>query len=242
MTAHVTQMNELRADLYTFLSDAFLEELDESDLARFAERAGRDGLEFVPDEALEAAGEEEPVRLAGVELLEAFGEELRDSDPAEREDLVEDLAAEYASLFLVSGPKQVNPYEAFYLGDGDGLYQERTMEVKAIMEELGFEKATEHPEPEDHVGNELAFLRYLACQAHQSLDTGEIEYARRYLNLQKEFVEKHLLKWAPQLCADVVERTDSDFYEALALMTADVLEQEPAMLQYMMEALQEAEA
>jgi len=237
MSSQVKDLHQLRAELYTFLSDAFLEELDEADLDRFAERASQDGTDLVPIEGPELDETAEP--FEGTDLLREFGENLQAIDDGERATLVEDLAAEYASLFLTAGSKQVNPYESFYLGDEPITNQKPTIVVKNIYEELDYEAAGDHPEPEDHVGHELAFVAHLCRSAARSHDAGEREYARRYLNLQKEFLEKHLLEWAPDFCADVRENTDEPFYEAIALMTEDFLEQEPAMIEYMMELLED---
>jgi len=231
----IAEMSRIRADVYAFLSDAFLEEPDEATLDRLAERVEADEIEFVPDEVRDEISNADA--FDGTALLQDVGRRVRDMDAAEREDFIEDLAAEYASLFLTDGSKQVNPYQSFYLGDEPILYQEETLKLKEIMRELGYEGAEANAEPEDHLGNELAFVAYLCRSSARSQESGEIEYARRYLNLQKQFLEEHLLEWVPDCCADIEEHTDEPFYEGIARLTVDFLEQEPAMIAYMMDAL-----
>lgn len=231
----IAEMSRTRADVYAFLSDAFLEEPDEATLDRLAERVEADEIEFVPDEVRDEIANADA--FDGTALLQDVGRRVQDMDAAEREDFLEDLAAEYASLFLTAGSKQVNPYQSFYLGDESILYQEETLKLKEIMRELGYEGAEENAEPEDHLGNELAFVAYLCRSSARSQESGEVEYARRYLNLQKQFLEEHLLEWVPDCCADIQEHTDEPFYEGIARLTVDFLEQEPAMIAYMMDAL-----
>jgi TorA maturation chaperone TorD len=231
----IAEMSRIRADVYAFLSEAFLEEPDEVTLDRLAERAEADELEFVPEAVRDETSNADA--FDGTNLLQEVGHEVRDLDATGREDFLEDLAAEYASLFLTAGAKQVNPYQSFYLGDEGILYQEETLKLKEIMQELGYEGAEENAEPEDHLGNELAFVAYLCRSAARSQEHGEIEYARRYLNLQKQFLEQHLLEWVPDCCADIQENTDSAYFEGIARLTVDFLEQEPAMISYMMDAL-----
>jgi len=150
----IAEMSRIRADVYAFLSEAFLEEPDEVTLDRLAERAQADELEFVPEAVRDETSNADA--FDGTNLLQEVGREVRDLDAAEREDFREDLAAEYASLFLTAGSKQVNPYQSFYLGDEGILYQEETLKLKEIMQELGYEAAEENAEPEDHSPDDVA--------------------------------------------------------------------------------------
>lgn len=238
MQQDISQVNRMRANMYAFLSEAFLEELDTDDMARIAAEETDHGpalLEELPDDV----GEED--QFAGIDKLQEFAEHVRKLDDKGREELERELAVEYANLFLAGKDDQVNPYENFYIGKEPILQGERTVHVKTVMKELGYEEFEEHAEPPDHIGLELEFMAYLCNSAALNLDAGEDEYAGRYLDFQQKFLERHLLKWAPDACDDIIESTEALFYEGLAELTKDFLQSEPAAIEEMVELL-EAEA
>jgi anaerobic sulfite reductase subunit A len=53
----------------------------------------------------------------------------------------------------------------------------------------------------------------------QTLEKKDIENAIAYLNLQKEFLNDHIMKWVPDLCHKLEEATAKGFYKALAHLT-----------------------
>lgn len=226
--------------MYQFLSDAFLEELAERDLRRLADGASGSGLPELPEEVRKIAETTDP--FAGSEAFREFGESIRDLDADEREAVVTDLATEYSSLFLMGTDDQVNPYESYYLGDEPIISQEPTVEVKHIMDELGYGGHESYAEPADHVGVELAFMAFLCRAAAKQLDDGNREYARRYLALQRQFLDQHLLEWVPDLCDDLAAATDATFYVGLADVTEAFLRSEADAIEHQMAVIAEVTA
>jgi TorA maturation chaperone TorD len=155
----------------------------------------------------------------GNRLLAEFTKQVNELNRGERSRLITDLAAEYASLFLGVGPKPVYLVESVYLSKDHLLYQQPYHEVLEAYRRLGFKKEKSFPEPEDHVAVEFEFMANLCTWASKTLENGDIENAIAYLNLQKEFLRDHIIKWVPDLCRKLRSATTSAFYRALAHLT-----------------------
>ncbi len=154
----------------------------------------------------------------GKELLQ-FVEEVKKLDNERKQKLFLDLAVEYASLFLGVGLKRVYLIESLYLGKEHLLYEEPYHEVVEAYRSLGFEKAKDFPEPEDHVSVEFEFMASLCNWTSQTIQKGEIENALAYLNLENEFLKDHILRWIPDLCHKLEDAATTTFYKALAHLT-----------------------
>ena len=220
-----------RADLYGFLGRALVEELDETMLESLV--ASDDSqLESLEAEAADVGAEP----LDGSEKLQAFREEIHDLEDAEREELLQDLDGSYGRLFHMNTSKSVTPYESYYRNGGK-LFQESYTQVKKIMKELGYEGFEDHSEPADHAGFELEFMAFLSRGALSQYQDGNVEYATRYLNLQAEFLEAHISKWVPKLCAEIAEKTDSEFYQGVAQIAGSLIEEDPEMIETLQKEL-----
>jgi TorA maturation chaperone TorD len=83
----------------------------------------------------------------------------------DEDDLIEDLAVEYARLFLGPGP-HVHPYAAVYLaGEGASLWGPATAQFIAYSERAGLELASKHRSLPDHVSFEFEFMAKMAAPA-----------------------------------------------------------------------------
>ncbi|WP_222918728.1 molecular chaperone TorD family protein [Natrinema sp. SYSU A 869] len=198
---------DARLELVNFLIDAFADVPSEA----FVETL-LSGNVSLPDESVSE-------RLdRGFAELETFIDENRDRDADAVRD---DLESEFTRLFV--GPRPpVLPHETYYREDtdfrGGGLAA-----VEASYAAAGWSPPEEYPEENDYVAVELAFLRHL-IRRQQNGDEETFGY-------QRVFHEEHLSEWIDDLAADVRERTDERFYEAVAaLLEGDVaFEEEIAM-------------
>jgi TorA maturation chaperone TorD len=162
---------------------------------------------------LAESAEEELLKDGCLTLSDAIKDFEEDVD---KSSLLTDLASEYASLFLNVGSSPVYLVESVYLGKHHLLYEEPYFEVLEAYKTFGFEKSPEFKEPEDHLAVELEFMAKLIDLTMRSIDENNLEYAKGYLNLQKEFLDDHLIKWVPQLCQKLEEASSSKFYKGLA--------------------------
>lgn len=201
-----------RARIYDFLSRAFKKEIDE----HFVEVIASTSTTL--EELSESQNSEE--MKEGSDLLLDFTDTLSLLNSEGRKWLISNLAAEYTQLFMKAGPYRVDLVESVYLGKNHAPYQEPYFEVARAYSMLGFEKEKDFTEPEDHVAIELEFMTNLCKWTARTLESGNVQDATKYLNLQKEFLREHILKWVPDLCLKLRDAATSSFYRSLAYLTS----------------------
>jgi TorA maturation chaperone TorD len=86
---------------------------------------------------------------------------------------------------------------------------------------MGLEKVKEFTEPEDHIAIELRFMAFLSGKTVEALRNGNLAESKRFLEVQKAFLNDHLAKWVPLLVADVMKGAWREFYKAVAKITKD---------------------
>jgi putative dimethyl sulfoxide reductase chaperone len=201
-----------RARIYDFLSRAFKKEIDEHFVEVIASTCP------TLEELSESQNSEE--MKEGSDLLLDFTDALSLLNNDGRKWLISNLAAEYAQLFLKAGPCRVDLVESVYLGKYQAPYEEPYFEVMRIYGMLGFEKEKDFTEPEDHVAIELEFMTNLCRWTARTLESGNVQDAKKYLNLQKEFLTAHVMRWVPKVCLKLRDTATSSFYRSLAYLTS----------------------
>jgi TorA maturation chaperone TorD len=115
--------------------------------------------------------------------------------------MLEDLAVEYARLFIGPG-KHISPHESVHHKREDGrwgqLWGPSTAEVKKIIESAGLSYQSEYTGLPDHIS---------VC-----------------LENEKKFIEKHLAEWIPDFCDKVINGAESPFYRVMAELTKKFIE------------------
>ena len=133
-----------------------------------------------------------------------------------------DLAVDYAKVFLAAGIPQGGaafPYESVYTSPDGLVMQEARDEVVRLYRAkgLGVEGAVE---PEDHIAFEFEFLVRLCCEGREAAQAGDAKALEASIEEQRAFLATHVLNWVPRFCEDVVRYANTEFYRAIALMTA----------------------
>ena len=208
--------NITRELMYVFLSRAFKVEVDE----RFLETMAT--IEPTIKLLSESYGDKELDE--GNRLLHEFIEHVKRLKGQDRKALLTDLAVEYASLFLGVGINPVHLVESVYLGKDHLLFEESYHQVLEAYRSLGFEKEKGFTEPDDHVAVEFEFMANLCRWTTKTLEKGDLGNAVAYLNLQKEFLTDHIMKWVPDLCHKLKSGATSDLYKAMAYLTNGFIE------------------
>jgi len=196
-----------RGAFYLLLSRAFSREPDRETL---------DGLERVSGglmEAWEMMGlPSHPDVQAGKVLLRTFFSGLHQGDA---DLMTEQLAREYASLFLGVGPKTVSLCESVYRSTSGLLYQPVLFEVRQSYREAGMAKSGHYHEPDDHIAVELGYMARL-CEMTKEAAEADKEQALPLLGLQQAFLEAHLLPWVSLFARHLIAAAPSGFYRAMA--------------------------
>ena len=137
-----------------------------------------------------------------------FGDQFLSQDEGR---LLEDLAVEYARLFIVPG-SGLSLYESVYAEER--YCGEPAQQVEEFYQKCGMGIVDETLMP-DHISLELELMSYLKQKEAELLQNGNQD-ATKWLELQKEFMSTHLSKWIPQFFAHVEEAAEHLFYKEMA--------------------------
>lgn len=138
----------------------------------------------------------------------------------------EELAIEFAHLFL--GPEtHISAHESIFCeadnGQG-GLWGKKTVAVKAFIEATGLDYDAGFKGIPDHVSVELEFMHKLTEWEAKKWRDEDLDSAEYCLDVQRMFLEQHLLCWVPQFCDLVISRAEMPFYRAMSELAWDYME------------------
>lgn len=162
---------------------------------------------------------------------EAFTEMGAEFEPGffnQSEDvLMEELAVEYARLFLGPG-SHISPHESVHhelkQGKWGTLWGDSTVEVKNFIESTGLKVESELNLLPDHISVELEFMHLLANREVEAREEGDNETAAQCIKMEKEFLERHLTSWVPAFCDSVISSAQNSFYREMAELTKSFLQ------------------
>ena len=197
-----------RAELYGLLSGVFARELTQETWPRLCTDEARASLRGLAEKC--GVTREVGPLLA---VLEARLE--TDSTAA-----VEDLAVDYARLFIGPGPGLAPPYESVYTSPERRFYGEALSDVTAFLRAEGIGVGEAFTAPADHIAVELSIMRYLAQQAAEQLSAGGATDAVRK---RLHFLERHLARWVPAWVVDVRAGASTAFYREVASLLDEYL-------------------
>ena len=191
----------IRSNIYGFLSSMFREEISAE---RLRQIKGPDIKEVLSEMGIQ---------------YEIFSKKDQDQ-------LLEDLAVEYARLFL--GPdKHISPHEAVHHqrddGDWGAHWGGSTVDVKKFIETTGLEYKQEYSGMPDHISVELDFMKEAAGREAQAIEEKDWEGALYCQKMEKKFICDHLIKWIPAFCDKIISQAEISFYGDLADVTKDFI-------------------
>jgi len=163
----------------------------------------------------------------GEGLLNHFLSEVQQGDC---DQVVAELAADFAGLFLNASVHSVHPYESVYTSPERLLMQDARDQVRKIYKTHGLGLSGEWNEPEDHIALELEFMSRLCARIAESYEKSDSKNFRLDCKAQRDFLTDHLLRWAPQFCEDLACASTTDLYRALGLLLGEFLETERVQL------------
>lgn len=208
-------LTEYRSALYRLLSGLYLMEVDAEQLAALK------GLSFPK---VTGDGDEDMDLQRGYALME---EALRETGEAE----LDELAAEYARLFLAAGEasgKAAFPYASVYLDRKHCVGGDMEQKMKALFLARG-----RQPDPKafrtmhDHLG---LMLEYMAILCDEELATEDAQELNAIMREQRDFLRENLQSWVHAFTADVVKYAVLKFYSGAALVTNGFIKKEAEFL------------
>ncbi len=173
------------------------------------------------------------------EILSTLGIELSNGFFKKPEkELLENLAVEYAYLFLGPG-KHISPHESVHHkkegGQSGQLWGELTAEVKTIIESSGLEYKSEFTGMPDHISVELEFMQHVVQREAQAREACDDKTVLLCLKNEKKFIDEHLFCWIPDFCEKVIKTAESPFYREMARLTRGFIEFEKKELKELKE-------
>ncbi|MBI5663794.1 MAG: molecular chaperone TorD family protein [Nitrospirae bacterium] len=128
----------------------------------------------------------------------------------------EELAVEYARLFV--GPYEMiaPPYGSMYLDGERTVMGDSTVEVIRMYQEEGLARDSEFKDLPDHIAVELEFMYYLTFKGMKAREQADDKASSGFIVKQNIFLNRFLRSWAPQFCDRIKEGTDNGFYKSLA--------------------------
>lgn len=212
MTELMLELTKAREAMYRFLGGIYIMEVDAQQLKRLK------AMDFGGADTSGNADLEE-----GYRLLKGY---LADAE----EDCLEDLAADYAKVFLAAGDaagKAAFPYESVYADKRRQIGGSTQMQMRALYLVRGWE-----PDPnvyrtmEDNIGLILEYMGVLCAELREKLTEGNLTAAGGLLTEQRELVRAHLANWVPGFAADAARYAERDFYRGIAKLTSGFVRQE----------------
>ena len=165
-----------------------------------------------------------------ISFLTNFMEELSKNE----ETTLDRLKGEYTRLMIGPGELYAPPWESVYTHDDGTIFQESMLPVRRAYFARNLRPVNFPHDADDHVALELDFMAVLSGLLHDCFEqhsaggsTGEIE---RIMSDQKDFLEKHLLKWLPEYSNRMQAFGKSLFYQELTKLTCTFLEADAAFL------------
>lgn len=207
------QMLESRAVLYKTIGALYQLELDPERLAALQ------AIRF-PEDA------ESPALQAAAARLNAAAVALREQD-------LDELAADYARVFLSAGIAEGSaafPFESIYTSRDKLIMQDAYEDMVRILRAHAMVPARRDLYA-DHIGIELEFMGLLSEKAARALAGGHSEDAEKLLAESAAFLKKHLLGWIFRFLDDLEKLSGKPLYLALAAFTRAFLEEDRKWLE-----------
>jgi TorA maturation chaperone TorD len=121
------------------------------------------------------------------------------------------LHADFAAIYL-NHSYEVSPLECVWLDPEGLILQEPTFEIRRWYAHYGLRVPNWRRQADDHLAHQLEFIAHLL--AHP-LEHGPKDAAA--------FMDHHVLRWIEPFAARVANRCQTEFYAALAVLTAVLL-------------------
>lgn len=143
----------------------------------------------------------------------AMREELARLPSAPDRDILDDLAAEYAAIYLTSA-YGVSPCESFWTDDDHLVYQASMFQLRDIYAAAGLAATNWRQRSDDHLVLQLLYIAHATRRATSSEDWHALA----------RMLDEHPLRWINDFAARIAMRSRSRFYAELAVLTATWLD------------------
>ena len=128
----------------------------------------------------------------------------------------EELAVDYAKLFVGPFELKAPPYGSVYLDGERRVMGDSTLRVISMYQGAGLSIDEGFREVPDHIAAELECMHYLASKAAEELEGSAPGNEFTFVSTQKRFMDELLGPWVPAFCELIKRESSSAFYRVLA--------------------------
>ncbi len=191
------EQTEARVNIYALLSRILLQELELQTLQMI--KNDENILEFFP-------------------TLKEW-KELKEVDEVKL--LEEYLNPDFVNLSIL----HLIPYETFYTREDQMVETGGANPVTDIYSAYEFmvDYEAARSVSSDHIGIELEFMHHLASAEMKALQEEDLEAVKELQNVQKDFLNKHLLQWAPMYLINMKYEARTPLYYDAADMALEFI-------------------
>ena len=166
--------------------------------------------------------------LAKIEKLKNFQElfpnyfEWEERQKKSRYKLINEvLNVDYTDIAIM----HLIPYESFYTRDDAMIESGGANPVLQKYNDFGFRVDLDRARvvSPDHIGVELEFMKMLSQAQKRALEEEDFEAARALAKEQRDFLQNHLLQFAPLYLINVAEQARTPFYKDAAKLALEFL-------------------
>lgn len=150
----------------------------------------------------------------GTEAMSLLQESLMEFSDTIEENKLNDLAADYASIYL-NHNISASPEESVWIDEDSLMCQDTMFQVRGWYEQYGLGIPDWRIRPDDHLVYELQFLCWL-LKHDDKLET---------LEQLAKFMDEHLLRWLGNFGERVLVRCDTQYFAGVAALTAAYCEE-----------------
>ena len=211
-------LSKARAAMYRFLGGLYIMEVDKEQLEL---------LKKMSFPEVEGNSDADQDLREGYALIREYTTGITEED-------LDDLAADYAKVFLAAGDasgKAAFPYESVYVNKKGRVGGSTEMQMHALYKARGREADPHvYRTMDDNIGLMLEYQGILCDELAEAWEAGDQEKAAVLLKEQRDFLKKHLTNWVYSFTGDVLKYTDRDFYRGAAKITNGFLKKETELL------------
>jgi TorA maturation chaperone TorD len=159
-------------------------------------------------------------RAQGEAATSALGEAWNGLAESAGSLLTEDIAAEYAALFIGVGKPDIFLYGSYYIA---GFLNEKPLvALRDDLARYGLERGDDVSETEDHLSTLCEVMRYLIAGDDPTISN---------LAEQRQFFARHLQPWVETLCTQIESHPAADFYAHASRLARSFFEVEAVALE-----------
>lgn len=148
---------------------------------------------------------------------------LQDFAAGWQEDQLLDLKKDYQQLFIGPDRLPAPPWESVYLSVEKLVFEQQTMAVRQFYARYGLQAANLYKEPDDHFGLEMAFMAHLCTLGLEAISREDMQALQNCINAQRDFMQEHLLLWAPEFLGKVIKSAHTAYYRGGAYLALGTL-------------------